>query len=404
MKIKHFVCVLLVSLMMFTSCGEANVAGKHFENETYPLSVDFAPKGNNVFYLTAVCPYTVKGSDIDIQYNGQNIRLQLKENTLYIYERDEEGNPTQTLAEKGLTFVEKGTTDFFSNVLAGTEQAIRGMTISFADSTASVSDYSVGYTFDEDTGLYTVDGCEGTFYKDDVIYNAYDKLVHQALPDSVPPLDYESAFWARQSLYSSIQDELVDIYLKAYYPEEYEQAKSDDFAYHKLTEQVKDEIQSKIDGVSAEQAYTLEAVAKLEKYDFKTGTFSIKTDFTFPYLYSTLEGCDYPMEVRLGRLDRRSFFSSVTWYSNYDSKVTMALPEDKASELNSNGVTDCILVYTIVPIFWADTNQLRSEMNYSDWGLPSRAQYILYYEIKSAELYSTKDLTKIGDVTVTSRF
>lgn len=404
MKLKHFVCVLLVSLMMFTSCGEVSVAGKHFENEYYPVSVDFAPKGNMVYYMTALCPYTVKGSDIDIQYNGQNIRLLLKENTLYVYERDEAGNPTKNISADGLTFVENGMTDFFTNVLSGTEQTVNDVVISFTDTTATVGNYSIDYTFDESTGLYTVDGFEPTYYRNGVLNNAYSRLIDTAFPDDGSTMNYEKAFWARQAIKTSIDDELVSIYLGTYYPEEYEKALHDEFAMHSLTERVLPEIQEKLDSFDPDEPVTLITSATLGKYDFNKGVYTINTSYNFGTMSSTLAGCDFPMEIRLGKLNKRALFDSIFWYSGIGTDATMAMSEDKASELNSSGVSDCLLVYTLVPIMTIDMDQSSSEMSNSFWGRSHREQYTLYYEILSAELYSKKDLTKIGDMTVTSRY
>lgn len=404
MKLKHFVCVLLVSLMMFTSCGEVSVAGKHFENEYYPLSVDFAPKGDKVFYMAAVGTYKVKGADIEIVINGKTNRLVLKENTLYEYEKDEAGNPTKNISTDGFTFVEKGMTDFFTNVLSGTEQTVNGVNISFSDTEAAVGNYSVGYSFDEETGKYTIDGCEPTFYKNTVYNNAYNRLIESAFPDDGSKVDYEKAFWARQAIKTSIDDELVSIFLGTYYPEEYEKALYDEFAMHSLTEKVLPEIQEKLDSFDPEEPVTLITSATLGKYDFNKGVYAIKTSFDFGTMSPTLSGCKYPMEIRLGKLKKGYLFDSIFWYSGIGTDVTMAMTEDKASALNSSGVSDFLLVYNLVPIMTIDSDQASSEMSFSLWGNAVREKYILYYEIQSAELYSKKDLTKIGDMTVTSRY
>lgn len=396
MKLKILAFLLLISTIFFMSCGEAKVEGKHFQNEQYSfLNIDFAEKTNKVFYIGSVDTYRIEKSDIIINHNGKDIRLTLKGKSLFVYAFDDSGNQTKKIDATSVSFVEKGTSDFFTNVFAGTEKTTNGIKISYTETTAKIGEYLIKYDFNPETALYTVEGCDGTYNRNIFVENTFNKLINSAVNNPRPLLTYNDAFWSRQTIGNNgLNDELIQIYLMANYSEDYNNVKNDEFALHKLKENKKNEIESKLNEYKVGETYNLIQTAEIGKYDFNSKSFSIKTSLNFPDLKSTLKGCDYPMEIRLGSVSHNRF----NWYSDINTEIQFPVAEDVAEKLKN--ISDCVIVYSIKPYMRFAYNQTRDEVTYDKWGDPVRAKYLMYYQVVSAELYNSADLSKLGNVNI----
>lgn len=395
MKLKVLALNLLISTILFASCGEANVEGKHFQNEQYPLSIDFAEKTNKVFYLTSVDNYRIEKTDIIVNHNGKDIRLTLKGKTLFVYAFDDSGNQIKNIDANSFSFVEKGTSDFFTNVFTGTEKTVNGIKISYTETNAKIGEFLINYNFNPETGLYTVEGYDGTFDRSLFVENTFNQLINSAVNNSRPLLTYKDAFWSRQNIGNNgLNDELITIYLMANYSEEYNNVKNDEFALHKLKESKKNEIQNTLNEYKGGDTYNLIQTAKLGKYDFNSKSYFVKTSLDFPNLKSTFNGCEYPIEIRLGNVSR----NGLNWYSDINTEIQLPVAEDAAEKLKN--ISDCVIVYSIKPYMRFEYNQTRDEVTYDRWGDPVRAKYLIYYQVVTADLYNSADLSKLGSLNI----
>lgn len=394
MKKLFIVFACLVSVLL-TSCGAVNVSGKKYQYqvEGYPLTVEFAADSDKVFYMTDVGTYQTVGSDIVVNYNGREIRLTAKGDSLYLYQFDKDGNQTAAL-NKEIVFKQSGVSDYFTNTLAGkTDFSEKNIRIEFTETEANVGGNKLSYSFDKNTGKYAIEGYEPTSDKKEFKENIVSAILNNILGSSDLPLTYEKGWWFRQRISDKVDDKMVKKYVASFYSEDYSATKGDDFERNKLLKEKKEEFTEKYWAVDTKETFKIVQPASLGKYDFNNGEFKISTDLFLKDIKSTFAGDACPLEVRLGSYSR----NNVTWYSGISTEVTFKIPEDKAEELSKEAPA-CLIVYTVQPIMQMDWNTRSGELSYDKWGDGYQSKYIQYYSVKSAELIRKDTMTPMGEV------
>lgn len=399
MKKIGFASLIVFFMLALASCGEISVAGNKYQHEQYPLTIEFSEKSNKVFYLTSIDTYTTEKNVIIINHNGKEIRLLLKGKKITVYPIADDGSQSKTINSDAPSFIEVGKTDLFNNVFSGTEKTIDGIKISFTENTAKTGDNSIQYNFDSETALYTTEGYEPTIDRNLFLRNCFNTLVKKATNSSNSNLSYEDVFWIRQRINNTnLNDDIVNIYLSSFYTTEYNQAKSDEFALRKLRNSKQDEMQTALNNAKINSSFNIVMPATLGKYDFNKSSFTVKSSLDIPELKSTLKGCKYPIEIRLGKRTG----NDINWYSGINTNLNLKMPEDKAADFNSE--TDksksYLIIYTVKPYMSYGYGQTKDEMTYDKWGNPVRDHYVQYYQVESAELYNTNNLKKIGNVDI----
>lgn len=398
---KIFLYVLMCfSIITLFSCKKAEVAGKHFRfSKSDVFFIDFSPDSNKVYYIADIVgDYSIDKNDVIIIVDGkETIRLRYQENALYPYKYDKDGKRTKEI-DFSSSFIEDGTSDFFTNVFANTEKEYNGTKIKFTKDAAFVGDYNVDYGFNSITGEYTVANCEGTYIREKFLENVYMQILKKALDGNFSELSYSDAFWLRQAT-RKIDSELMDVYLTSFYAKEYEEAGSDDFALHNLVSEKQKEVQEKINQLDTKKTFNIVMPASLKKYDFKNSEFIIQTSLDIPEIPSTFSECDYPVKVLFGQKE----WNGVNWLSDVNSQVKVKMQEDKAAELSKNGDGNYLIVYAVSPIMLYDQNLSDSEHRYELKGWSEsyvRECYAQYYEVLSAELLDGSSLKTLGKAEV----
>ena len=399
MKKIGFASLIVFFMLALASCGEISVAGNKYQHEQYPLTIEFSENSNKVFYLTSIDTYTTEKNVIIINHNGKEIRLLLKGKKITVYPIADDCSQSKKINSDAPSFIEVGKTDLFNNVFSGTEKTIDGIIISFTENTAKTGDNSIQYNFDSETALYTTEGYEPTIDRNLFLRNCFNTLVKKATNSSNSNLSYEDAFWIRQRINNTnLNDDIVNIYLSSFYSTEYNQAKSDEFALRKLRNSKQAEMQTALNNAKINSSFNIVMPATLGKYDFNKFSFKVKSSLDIPELKSTLTGCKYPIEIRLGKRTG----NDINWYSDINTNLNLKMPEDKAADFNSE--TDksksYLIIYTVKPYMRYGYGQIKDEMTYDRMGDPVRDHYVQYYQVESAELYDTNNLKKIGNVDI----
>lgn len=392
---KNYLALIASMAVFLTSCGSANVAGKHFENDRMPFSVDFSASDNKVFYIADVGNYSVEKNDILINLNGRTIKLLLKGKALYIYEFDEVGNQTDKINEDGIIFYEDGESDFFTNYFVNTKKTVDNAEINFTDSSASIGQVEVFYNFNSDTGKYELEGFEPTYNRKQFLNNVFDSLIEKSLNrtnSAYSTLTYEKAWWLRKKVNdASISDTLISAYLKSFYSNEYSAAKNDEFAMHRLEEKIKPEITQKFNSVNKKEIFSIVQPTKLEEYDFSSKAFSVDSScLSIPELSSTLLGDKKDITVRLGNYSNREGYRTLL---EGFSKLSLPMDSDKAEELKNRNVSNCIIIFDVEPYLYKSFREMLNETDYE-----------LNFTIKSIELLDAKTLENLGSVNASQRF
>lgn len=394
---KLFIITSLIFTILLMACGEANVAGKHFENFMYPLEIDFNENTEKVFYLTKVCNYRVEKNFVIINYNDKDIKLIYKDNSLALYDE-------KTKKSDDFSFELKGKSTAFTNRLLGQSFEKSGVKINFKENSAECGSNTIAYSFNPETCEYTVENYAPTVYINAVKNNCYDAFVKKAFGKSESSLDYEKAWWLYQKKDNTkITEELIRIYAASYYTEEYNSVKDDEFAMNKFLNQIKPELISKFSSLNKNEKFVIYYPAKIGKYDFSKHGFALNTSLNIADLESTIAGDKTEIEPRLCAITNNNTWlgsrRDVKWLSDINTDLYLKIDEEAAEKLNNelNENRETIIAYTVKPV----TEDDPSTITMADL---SSGKYIMYYEVVSANLLNVNSMQIIGDVKLMIRW
>ena len=381
---------LVFGLILFTSCGEAKVAGKRFVNIEYPLEIDFNENSEKVFYLTQVCNYKIEKNFVIVNVNGKEIKLILEKECLSLYDEN-------TKKGSDFAFILQGNSKAFSNQLKGQSFEKNGIKITFNENSAECGNYTIDYSFNPETCEYKLDGFDATVYTNAVKNNCYDTFVAKAFNKTESSLNYEKAWW----LYQKMDDGEVTknntrIYAASYHKDEYNEAKDDEFAMNKLLTKIKPEFIEKFNSVNTNEKFTIYQSARIGKYDFNRGGFLLNTSLNFDDIESKFNGDETSIEPRLCCIsESRGWINtrSVDWLSDINTKLYLLIDEGKAEKLNNefDENRNAIISYTVKPVMERDVSSMTMS------ALSSK-NYIMYYEFVSAKVLNTKNMEVVGNV------
>lgn len=376
---------IVINLFSFISCGNADVKGKLFQHE-YGMTIEFDNESIKAFYINEIGTYTIDKKDVIISLPNEEIKMQYKNKSLFIYAFNEEGKQTENLVSKPFVFL--GEASIFKNMLQGTEYNQNGLLIKFTENTAQVGEKSIPYKYDSDSCKYSIEGVQPTFYKNYFVKNVYNKILETFVGKKTPLITYEDAWWLNK--FNSNFNDLLESYVQNYYYLEYESVEDDEFAKKRLLNSKKAELTSKVNSVNAKKEFLIVIPAIVGKYDFDNAGFSVKADLLIDEIDSTFMNDETAVELRLCKY-RKDYFGSLkrTWVSDINTDVYLSIDEAKAENLDKKlgENRNVLLVIKAKPSLEGD----------GYWSMVRQENYILYSQVLESWFVDLDNLEYIAD-------
>ena len=380
-----FSVFIIINFFSFISCGNADVKGKLFQHE-YGMTIEFDNESNKAFYINEIGTYTIDKKDVIISLPNEEIKMQYKNKSLFIYAFNEEGKQTENLVSK--PFVLLGEASIFKNMLQGTEYNKNGLLIKFTENTAQVGEKSIPYKYDSDSCKYSIEGVQPTFYINYFVKNVYNKILETFVGKKTPFITYEDAWWLNK--FNSNFNDLLESYVQNYYYLEYESVEDDEFAKKRLLNSKKAELTSKVNSVNAKKEFLIVIPAIVGKYDFDNAGFSVKADLLIDEIDSTFMNDETAVELRLCKYTK-DYFGSLkrTWVSDINTDVYLSIDEAKAENLDKKlgENRNVLLIIKAKPSLEGDAY----------WSMVRQENYILYSQVLESWFVDLDNLEYIAD-------